>query len=292
MNRAGVVFAVSLLAVFAIKLLSGKQWDGGPLRALPILLLAFVVFEWRRRKSDGAALFIISAYSLAILARVSLRVPSGGAFGGYFLPTSLIIFCYLFLRALPQTLERWTKDRLSAQRAKMIGQGLLILLLIVAAIVFSIRFRKNFNFEIKAERGHFFAPKSSGREINEALKFIEQETKPGEAIVVLPEGSDLAFLTGRRAPLRHQILIPGLMSEKDEQDAIAKLQQEQVHYVLIVNRPMREFGAEAFGRDFYTTLGRWIDDHYRIVKVIGAPAETNLQIGDPRFFIKVLQRRD
>jgi hypothetical protein len=82
------------------------------------------------------------------------------------------------------------------------------------------------------------------------------------------------------------------MSEKDERDAIAKLLQERVRYALIVNRPMREFGAEAFGRDFYPTLGGWIDEHYRVVKVFGAPAETNLEIGDPRFFIKVLRLRD
>jgi hypothetical protein len=63
-----------------------------------------------------------------------------------------------------------------------------------------------------------------------------------------------------------------------------------VRYVLIVNRPMREFGAEAFGRDFYTTLGHWIDDHYRVVKVFGASSGTNPQIGDPKFFIKALER--
>ena len=80
------------------------------------------------------------------------------------------------------------------------------------------------------------------------------------------------------------------MSEKDEWDAIAKLQSEQIRYVLIVNRPMREFGSEAFGRDFYTTLGRWIEEHYRIVKVCGFSSDLNPQIGHPVFFIKILEK--
>jgi hypothetical protein len=297
-KRAGIVFIASLALTMAIGLIAGRKWDGGPLRALPLLLIAFMIIAWPREKAEkemkaeSAALFIISAYSLAILARVSLRVPSGGAFGGYFLPTSLIIFCYLFLRALPQALWNWTEDRLSAWRAGLIGRGLLIVLLIAATVIFGVRYRKTFNYEITTSRGHFFAPRVSGATINEALRFIEQETRPHDAIAVLPEGSDLAFLTGRRMPLRHQILIPGLMSESDEQGAIARLQKERVRYILIVNRPMREFGAEAFGRDFYPALGRWIEEQYELVRVFSPNRRDYYEIGDPFFFIKVFSLRE
>ncbi|MGH9799546.1 MAG: hypothetical protein ACRD82_04215, partial [Blastocatellia bacterium] len=237
------------------------------------------------------ALFIIAVYSFAILARVALRVPSGGAFGGFFLPTSLILFCYLFWRILPEAIERWTADAVSARRVLLFGRSLLIVTILAGAVTFGIRYRKNFSFEIRAERGHIFAPEVTGGEIAEALNFITASTQPNEAIAVLPEGSDLAFLTGRRMPLRHQILIPGLMSDGDEQQAIRRLQQDRVRYVLIVNRPMREFGQEAFGRDFYAQLGGWIEANYRVVKVCGSNGKANPQIGDPQFFIKIFERR-
>jgi 4-amino-4-deoxy-L-arabinose transferase-like glycosyltransferase len=297
-KRAGIVLIASLALTLAIGLIAGRHWDGGPLRALPLLLIAFMIIAWMRGKPDHenktetTALFIISAYSLAILARVSLRVPSGGAFGGYFLPTSLILFCYLFLRALPQALWHWTNDQLSARRAGLIGRGLLVVLLIVTAVVFGVRYRKTFNYEITTPRGHFFAPGISGATIDEALRFIEQETGPHEAIAVLPEGSDLAFLTGRRVPLRHQILIPGLMSETDELLAIDRLQKERVRYILIVNRPMREFGAEAFGRDFYPALGRWIEEQYELERVFSPSRKESYEIGDPVFFIKIFSLRE
>jgi hypothetical protein len=297
-KRAGIVLIASLVLTLTIGIIAGRQWDGGPLRALPFLLFAFMVIAWPREKAEkemkaeSAALFIISAYSLAILARVSLRVPSGGAFGGYFLPTSLILFCYLFLRALPRALWHWTQDQPSTRRAGLIGRGLLVVLLITTTVIFGVRYRKTFSYEITTRRGHFFAPRVSGATIDETLRFIEQETRPDEAIAVLPEGSDLAFLTGRRMPLRHQILIPGLMSEKDEQGAIDRLQKEQVRYILIVNRPMREFGVEAFGRDFYPSLGRWIEERYELIKVFSPSRRKNYEIGDPVFFIKVFSLRE
>ncbi len=292
---AGLAFAVSLFAVFGIRWLAGTQWDGSPVRALPFLLFAIVVVEWGRKslgqgsESYSPALFIIAAYSLAILARVVLRVPSGGAFGGFFLPTSLILFCWLFVRALPALVEMWTGQELATPRLRMIGFGFLAATLFVTAVVFGIRFRKNFKYEIVAERGHLFAPNVTGQAIDEALKFIESSTRPGESVAVFPEGSDLAFLTRRRMPFRHQILIPGLMSEEDERQVIERLRQGPIRYVFIVNRPMREFGAESFGRDFYTELGRWIDEHYRLVKVCGSSRDDRLQIGDPVFFIKIFE---
>ncbi len=303
LRRSIVILACALLAVLIIKLIVGNQWDGSPLRALPLLLIAIVVRSPAFRRKGFAAeisppeggttnVFIIAAYSLAILGRVALRVPSGGAFGGFFLPTSLIVIFYLLVCVLPYWIERRTRNELASNRGRKIGQGLFILMLIATAVVFSVRYRRNFTYEIHAPRGHFFAPHSSGQSIDEALRFLETETQMGEAVAVLPEGSDLTFLTGRRSRLRHQILIPGLMRVEDEREAIATLQRERVRYVLVVNRPMREFGREAFGRDFYPSLGNWIEEHYRVIRVFSAEGDPQAQIGDPAFFIKVFARID
>lgn len=295
LKPAGLTFALASATTIVIAVIAGRQWDGSPLRALPLLLGAIIFIEWRRagllieERRSTAALFILAIYSLAILARVSLRVPSGGAFGGYFLPTSLILFFYLFLRLLPDRLLLWTGDECSADRVRRVARGLLITTMIVMAIVFCVRFRRNFNYPIDAMRGRMLAPAVTGPAIDEAMRFIESNTNPSDPIVVLPEGVDLAFLTGRRSPLRHQILIPGLMLPADEIAAIETLRGLPVRFVLIVNRPMREFGAEAFGRDFYQDLGRFVEDNYRLIKVCGESIRTEPQIGDPGFFIKIYE---
>src|SRR5262245_21171565 len=122
-----IALAGSLLIALAIRLVAVDQWYGSPMRALPFLLVAMIVIARRKRRG---ALFIIAVYSLAVLARVALRVPSGGAFGAFFLPTSLILFCYLFLRLAPAAVGRWTRDQMATRRARLIGAAMLIALLL------------------------------------------------------------------------------------------------------------------------------------------------------------------
>ncbi len=289
-RKALFVLLAAAIGVWLLAMVSQGRWDGSPLRALPLLLLAIIIYEWRQRSS--ASRFIIAVYSLAVLARVALRVPSGGSFGGFFLPTSLILIYHSLMCALPQALERRTQQAALAGRARVIGQVMLGLLLVVSTLVFSVRYRRNYSFAVETPRGRLFTTQAIGPAYRDALAFLQTQTQPGEAVAIFPEGSDLAFLTGRQMPLRHQIFIPGLMSATDEEHAIKLLRELPIRYVLIVNRPMREFGAEAFGRDFYTRLGAAIEEQYQLIKVCGAVTETNPAIGAPQFFIKILARKD
>lgn len=292
---AGFVFVAASLCVFSIKTATHGRWDGSPLRALPFLLVVLAVIKWRRGQVDAqktCSIFIISIYSLAILARVALRVPSGGAFGGFFLPTSLILVVYLLIHALPNAIKKWSESQLAATYAKRSGQVILVTLIVVTSVVFAIRFRRNFTFEVSTSRGSFYTTPAVGEAMKQAIDFIESHTSRDDAIVVVPEGSDLTFLSDRRMPLRHTIMTPGLMSARDELRAIDQLKQLPVRYVLLVNRPTREFGAETFGRDYYQALGKWIDEHYRLVKVCGINEDPTLEIGSPTFFIKIFKYED
>jgi 4-amino-4-deoxy-L-arabinose transferase-like glycosyltransferase len=293
-RRALSGLGVALLLALLVGLSSKGQWDGSPLRALPLLLLALLWREWRRGKPGephSAALFTLAVYSLAVLGRVVLRVPSGGAFGSFFLPTSLLLIYYLLAQRLPQTLAQWTHAPQTARTAQTLGRGLFVTAWLVTAVVFGVRYRKNFSYELTTPRGTLHTTANVGPAYREALDFLTAHTQPGEAVAVLPEGSDLAFFSGRHMPLRHQILIPGLMSASDENAAIKMLALGEIRYVLIVNRPMREFGAVAFGRDFYQRLGGWLAGHFRVVQVCGASGQTDAQIGAPGFFIKILERK-
>jgi 4-amino-4-deoxy-L-arabinose transferase-like glycosyltransferase len=294
-RRLWITLGVSSFVAPAVRLIEGEYWDGSPMRALPFLLLAMIVTGWRRPNRENganAALFIIAVYSLSILARVALRVPSGGAFGGFFLPTSLILFCYLFLRAAPAAVGRLWRDRLATRRARLIGAWTLIAALLVTAVVYGVRYRRNFDFELKTSRGDLFTRRPIGEAYREALDFIAERSTPADAVAVLPEGSELAFLGERRMALRLQIFHPGFLDERGERAEIARLQAANVRYALIVNRSMHEFGADVFGRDYFPTLGGWIDERYRLVKVCGASHDEGLQIGDPIFFIKIFELRN
>ncbi len=302
--------AAMALGIIAV---SHGRWDGSPLRALPFALVGLMLVHWLRRDDAKPqfALFVIAAYSLMALLRVALRVPSGGAFGGYFLPTSLMLIVYLVVEGLPgsfhrkgaeesQRLTEETPQRNSAEslrlcgekriaaKVRLIGTAILCLWLMVTTVVFGYRYRKTFPVLLTAPHGSLYVTQENAQATQEAFDFLTANAAPDDAIAVVPEGSSLAFLTGHRMPLRHQILIPGFMDAAEEQRAIEKL--AEVKFVLLLNRPMREFGYEAFGRDYYQTMGQYLAENFRVVKVCGAVQDERQQIGAAHFFIKIMAR--
>jgi hypothetical protein len=293
-------FAGSLLLAFAVYFLTRNisSWDGSPLRALPLMLLVILFSSWRYGIQGSSSpafarnriLFILAAYALTVLFRVALRVPSGGAFGGFFLPVSLMLIVYVTGHALPRLIEDLTQFQRLAARVRRIGLSALTMMMLVTLVIFSVRYQRNFTLKISTQRGTLYAPAGVGQAVHEAIQFIELNAPPDAAIGIFPEGSDLAFLSGRRMPMRHQILLPGFLSEQDEREAIATLERENVRYLFLVNRRVIEFGKTSFGNDHYLLLGRWIKERFRSVRVCSYAPDQNLQPGDPEFFIRIYER--
>ena len=298
-------FAASLAVALLVLFMYREGWDGSPLRALPFLLIAFIVAAWRRERDAGQKLptsakgvaspqivFILAIFSLAILARVALRVPSGGFSGSFYVPPSLILVVYALLVELPAKIKRWTGDDGSYVRARSIAIAFCVIAIVGTTVSFSIRYRSRFGHEISTIRGRLIAERGSGPTLEDALNYVEAHTSDNEVIAVLPEGNDLAFLTGRRINFRHQVLIPDFLNKEDEMQAIDALEKADVRHILITNRPMREFGETAFGEDFNRTLGTYIWRNFETVAVFGDTDQPDPKIGDPKFFIKALKRRD
>jgi hypothetical protein len=284
------VLVLATLAAFAIarvtEALDGGGWDGSPLRAAPILLIALFWHTWRRNESTErrAAILIVTTFSLVMLLRVALRVPSGGPYGAFLLPTTYILFVYVLVSLVP-------KDLRSRSSAFGKAAGCILLGAVIAgAFVTVVRYRTRFTNEVTSSRGHFYVVSNHHPAIQEALDFLREKSSPSDRIAVFPEGSDIAFLSDRQMPLRHQILLPGLVSDGDERKMTEQLETIPVRFVFIVNRSTSEFGASVFGRDFYQRLGSAIERDYHLVKVCGKSRVPEIEIGDPEFFIKVFER--
>lgn len=285
-----IVAAISALAVSRIvDLLDGGGWDGSPLRAAPIILLALVWLVSRRASSgaERSAILIIATFSLVMLLRVALRVPSGGPYGAFLLPATYILFVYVLLRAIP-TYVRQQSATLAITREMAIS--LLVLAITIGAVVTVMRYRTRFIYEVSSARGHFRVVSTHHPAIQEALDFLRDQSSPEDRIGVFPEGSDIAFLGERRMPLRHQILLPGLVSSTDESKMAEQLVTAPIRFIFIVNRSTSEFGPAVFGKDYYAKLGAAIERDYHLVKVCGKNRAPEVEIGDAEFFIKILER--
>jgi len=102
----------------------------------------------------------------------------------------------------------------------------------------------------------------------------------------VPEGTSLNFLSGRRNPLREEIITPGYLDAASEERAIQQLRDARTALILIPNRSTTEFGRTAFGRDYCQRLMRWIETHYTPCAIFGPVKDVGLQIGDRPFFIR------
>jgi hypothetical protein len=290
-----ILFVFSLLLVI-LPFAGALNFEKGPYLAMPLLLLAIIGIEISKqlRQPIGLGLsaqkiiiLVVTVYALASLARVILRVRSGGAYSSYLLPASVIMFSYAWVHPFASIFRQADTRRV----ARSIAVSLLLLDVAITASLLSFRFRDRNTSPITTERGTIIAIPDLGKAINEAIAFINRETVPGEPVAVMPEGTSLNFFTDRPNPLREEITTPGYLNQEDEERAIRQLAKSETRFVLVANRATSEFGAEAFGRDYCRTLMSWIEQNFEPCAIFGVDQDQNQQIGDKTFFIRVYRKR-
>jgi hypothetical protein len=308
-RRVAILLLVSSLAL--ILTTSFALGDLGPLLPMPIILAALVLAGLRRflRESSAnhtapaagavpgsralgpaatplAAFLLISVLALASLMRIVLRVSTGGALSSDLLPASIILFVYLWLSLLPRTLAASA----AARRFRVLSSSVLVIALAATAVTLSVRYREKFTYPIVTPRGTMWTMPDIGISFSQALAFIDQHSRSGDAVAVMPEGTSLDFFADRRNPLRDEITIPGMLDSAGEVTAIAALESSRAPIVLIANRSTHEFGQTAFGVDYDQALMVWIQQHYRSCGVLGPDHNPGLQVGAPVFFIRAYCR--
>jgi hypothetical protein len=307
-----MLLAISLLVFVGSTVAGPRQLDTGPYIAIPLLLgYLLAVSGYRYLRPRGRApneepciggrlwpphprrakrlqiVTVMSIYALASLARIILRVRSGGAYSSYLIPVSVILFTYCWIRILPAFLSG-RRARLMARRITL---GILLADVLLTAVLISYRYRINDNYAVRTVMGTIFTQAELGLAFDEAIRFINARSRPGEPVAVLPEGTSLNFLTDRRNPLREEIITPGFLDSQGEQRAIRQLEESDTRLILVTNRPTPEFGPTFFGTDYCRDLAHWIDSNYEMTAVFGPNHDAAQQIGDRTFFIKAYVRK-
>jgi hypothetical protein len=294
-SRPWRVLASVVALLILMSLTTGLDRDKGPYLAMPFLLVGFLgmlAVTLRRKTSEltphTAALMTFTVYALASLARMILHVRSGGAYASYLLPVSVVMFTYFWVGPFA---DRFRDVRI-ARVARTIALALIVGAAVVNAGVLAYRYRTRNTVAISTARGTMIVEPDIGQAFNEALAYIDRHTAPGDAVAVMPEGTSLNFLSGRRNPLREEITTPGYLDARAEARAIRQLQDAHTALILIPNRPTAEFGPAAFGRDYYQHLMRWIEGHYTSCAIFGPVQDPKLQIGDEPFFVRAYCPRE
>ncbi|HVF89024.1 MAG TPA: hypothetical protein VNH22_03080 [Blastocatellia bacterium] len=298
-----VLLGASLLLFVLIPLFGRLQYDQGPYLGMPVLLAGLLIaalIRYQKQvslsgKATGEIITLITfaAFALAGLARVILRVRSGGAYSSYLLPGSVILFTYMLN---PSAWAHLLGDPFRNEKARRTASNITLCMLFVWVVVTSgviaYRYRSGYTYPLVTARGTMITVPDLGAAMSEAIDFIERETAPGEPVAIMPEGTSLNFFTGRPHPLREEITTPGFLDKKGEQRVIRRLIESNTRLILITNRPTIEFAANVFGVDYYQDLMRWIGENFEQRAVLGLDHNPNLEIGDRTFFIRAYVRRD
>ncbi len=144
---------------------------------------------------------------------------------------------------------------------------------IVAALAFAARiafYLAEERVPIRGTAGMLTAPPETARAIEDVAGAVASDTPPGSGLVVFPEGEVVNFLSGRPNPLRHELYLPGYLTEANESDVLAELERARPAAIVVWRRPTAEYGHGLFGEDYGRSIAAWIAGRYAI-SPIGAP---------------------
>src|SRR5438093_13774145 len=146
---------------------------------MPFLLLilagvGIVAFVGAERRGNTTAqihagtILIITASALGSLARIILRVSTGGALSSFILPGSVILFVYIWVHIFPLVLAKPAVRR----RATQLVSAALVVGVLLTAVTLSVRYRRKFSYPFVTARGTWRTSSDLGVAFTQAYQFV------------------------------------------------------------------------------------------------------------------------
>jgi len=119
---------------------------------------------------------------------------------------------------------------------------------------------------IQTPRGTLSCSRIYRGTLDAAVRFL-LDKPPGTKVVVLPEGAAITFLAGAVNPIGMHTFLPlDFSGGYDETAVIHRLAETKPEYVLVLSRPMSEYGSKRIGVDYGLNLAAWMMQHYQVIK--------------------------
>ena len=251
-----IALAAILAALCASAILGGVHgavlFSAAPLVCAVALAAGF----WRRGTPRGAALAAFGVAGLLASHRRPFHVTDAAYVGP---PLLFALVCAGGLLALAASLPRAPGDRRRVRRAYSAGLAVLVLL---AFVWRGAQYAADDRVPVPGTGGMLTAPPGQAREISATADIVRGRTRPGDGLVVFPEGQVLNQLSGRANPLRYKLFIPGYLTAANEPAVLDELRLARPRALVVWYRPTNEYGPGLFGVDYGTRIARWIRENY------------------------------
>jgi hypothetical protein len=240
-----------------------------PMTLIAIVAVALAARPALRRGATFTAVqqadLLLAAFLLAASIRTyALFAPGSDAI--YTFPLAAIVLVRLHV-----TLPKSTRTRLAG--------ALWIALVACVVAALGARDAHRATYTVQTPHGAFRTTPAQGQPFSAALRIIERDTKPGDAVLVAPQLQALEVLSGRRSALPQLSLLPGALPDAAaERQAIARLDKADVRVAVLDRRALKEYGNGAFGSTFDRVLHAWVTTRFHRVATVGGSGDRPLEL--------------
>ena len=279
-NRTGLLVAGAGALAFAFLAVVTGGGPSGALhhvtelayRPIPLIAAALLALALRPALRRGETWTVAQQADLllaAFLLAASIRAYA------LFLPGSTAIYTFPLAAIVLVRLHAG----LSSRRGVRLAGLAWIALAACAVALLGLRDARHETFTVQAANGTLRTTPAQGEPFAAALRVIERETAPGDAVLVAPQLTALEVLSGRRSALPQLSLLPGALPDAEaEREAIERLEAAGVRLAVLDRRSLTEYGNGAFGATFDRVLGEWVKTHFVRVATVRGAGERSLEL--------------
>lgn len=233
------VRGLPLLAALAAVAAAADLRRGDPAARLPLAAaLVGLAFAWR------TALWTVPLYPYAPLGAVS-ALPA----------VAWLIGCRVPAAAPPDARRR--------------GALVALLPLLLAPLLFLprlVEFYRAPRVEVEGPAGRWLPPGDEGALFARLVNHLRNAGVKDRDLVVLPEAGALSFLLGVRSPLRFEQVLPGHVDARVDRDLAGDLDRARPRFVVVVSRPVPEYGPATLDRDYGAEIAARLARDYAVVE--------------------------
>jgi hypothetical protein len=188
--------------------------------------------------------------------------------GAYVAPS--LLFGIVCAAALCQEL---VEEEMDFEVRKRFRLGLTVALTTLVLFAFLgrvVRYSSDDRVVVAGTGGMLSARPELAARISAIVNVVRSRTRPGDGLVVFPEGGVLNFLSGRPNRIRYKLFIPGYLTDENEADVVRELERAPPAAIVVLDRETPEYGRTLFGVDYGASVRRWIEENYDVQPLPGA----------------------
>lgn len=276
-------FLLGLVYAFALAGIVYVGFSGYSLLAI-VNALIFCIFYKKIVQNRPLFVFMISAilFSFKTFFAVNIDV-----YGTYTMPLIILsIAAFLFNVNYSENIEV-KKTVNSFASILLIGflflsgaKSALTLILKINGVIPVVAI-KNTNSVIKATNS-VFVYRQVAKTLNEAIEYVENNTKETDKVVVIPETMYLNFVTKRPADNIFDSLTPMYFETFGEEFVINHFEQSRPEYFILNNRDTSDYGKRYICTDYGKQFCRFVEEKYT----------KTATFGDGQYVMKLYKRND